>query len=164
MIIYKNGDLLAPENNLDIIAHQVNCMGIMGGGIAKTIRTTWPRVYEIYKAHCEKYSPEYLLGRVQFVRPHFQTLEGEMNYPIAVANIFSQQNISKQGEQATDYKALNDALWNIAETMREKEWKTIGLPYGIGCGLGGGDWSIVEEFIENSFGMDPDLTCYIYKL
>ena len=29
--------------------------------------------------------------------------------------------------------------------------KTVAFPWGIGCGLAGGDWNIVKPMIENVF-------------
>ena len=47
MIKYKIGDLLtAPQK---CIAHQVNCQGVMGSGVAKAIRNEYPKVYKEYK-------------------------------------------------------------------------------------------------------------------
>ena len=35
-IIYKTGNILDAQT--DVIAHQVNCQGVMGAGLAKQIR------------------------------------------------------------------------------------------------------------------------------
>jgi len=42
-----NRDLLTIESG--IIAHQVNCQGKMGAGLALKIRKKYPQVYEYYK-------------------------------------------------------------------------------------------------------------------
>lgn len=50
------GDILTPNKALSyhpIICHQVNCKGVMGGGLAKQIRDVYPNVYYIYKRKCE---------------------------------------------------------------------------------------------------------------
>ena len=44
-IIY--GDILNITEG--IIRQQVNCMGVMGSGLAKQIRNKYPRVYQKYK-------------------------------------------------------------------------------------------------------------------
>lgn len=43
MIKIVNGDLL--QSNLSLIAHQTNCLGVMGAGIAKAIKNKWSIVY-----------------------------------------------------------------------------------------------------------------------
>ena len=37
------GDLL--DARVDMIFHVTNCMGVMGGGIAKSIKNKWPKVF-----------------------------------------------------------------------------------------------------------------------
>jgi O-acetyl-ADP-ribose deacetylase (regulator of RNase III) len=45
-----DGDLL--DQKTDVIAHQVNCLGVMGAGVALQIKNKWPEVYEGYKNFC----------------------------------------------------------------------------------------------------------------
>ena len=52
-IVYKEGNLLDAQT--DVIAHQVNCQGVMGSGVAKQIRDKWPRVYDSYVTYCYDY-------------------------------------------------------------------------------------------------------------
>lgn len=50
MIEVVNGDLL--QSNLPLIAHQTNCLGVMGAGIAKAIKNKWNSVYTQYANYC----------------------------------------------------------------------------------------------------------------
>ena len=49
-----------------ILCHQVNCIGLMGAGLALQIRNKWPNVFSKYREHCEQFMthPEMLLGHV----------------------------------------------------------------------------------------------------
>jgi len=40
----------------------------------------------------------------------------------------------------------------------------IGMPYKIGCGLGGGDWNVVETMIKELFENNDDFRLIICKL
>ena len=51
MIKFKKGDILKAEEK--VIIHQTNCLGIMGGGLAKQIREQHPKVYKEYKKLCD---------------------------------------------------------------------------------------------------------------
>ena len=70
---YYNGDLL--ESGCDYICHQVNCQGVMGSGIAKSIREKWPVVFEKYKVFLDNpfwgagtgCHQVYPLGQIQYV-------------------------------------------------------------------------------------------------
>ena len=40
--------------------------------------------------------------------------------------------------------------------------QVVGLPYGISCGLAGGNWKIIKAIIEDIF-LDSTIECYIVK-
>ena len=95
-----NGDIT--KCNADIIAHQVNCKFVMGGGVALALRKRWPVVYkkylEIGKLYTNKPSNEWL-GVCQIV---------EIDQNRYVANLFGQDNLG-YGKCFTDYSALETA-------------------------------------------------------
>lgn len=68
MVVYKNGDILNATEN--IICHQVNVEGVMGGGLAKQIASAYPKVLINYKQLCKcfEYDYEKLKGFYQFIR------------------------------------------------------------------------------------------------
>ena len=63
MITIHEGDLLA--SNCEVICHQTNCMGAMGGGIARVIRDTYPEAYYALKQRFERGAA--FVGEVDFV-------------------------------------------------------------------------------------------------
>ncbi|TYP69721.1 macro domain-containing protein [Paenibacillus methanolicus] len=143
----KAGDLLQAAEH--VIGHQVNCQGVMGSGVAKSIRAQFPEAYEAYLELCSRTSNEELLGRCQMV----QTPDGKH-----VANLFGQFNYGRQPKLYTDYDALRQALSQLKGYARERGL-TVALPYQIGCGLANGDWSIVEAMINEIFE-DYEVTLY----
>ena len=60
MVKYVNCDIF--YMNVDIIGHQVNLHGIMGGGVAREIKERFPDVYEEYREIC--LSESGLLGKM----------------------------------------------------------------------------------------------------
>ena len=90
-IIY--GNLL--ESNANLICHQVNCLGVMGSGVALQIKNKWPIVFAEYRNLWEKYKNNipYLLGMAQKV---YLKEESEFNQdPMYVINMFAQINYGK---------------------------------------------------------------------
>jgi O-acetyl-ADP-ribose deacetylase (regulator of RNase III) len=163
MIKIVEGDILQAAE--DIIGHQVNCKGVMGAGLAKQIKNKYPNVYEEY-VHLIKWAKEEykrghsktdrLLSACQFVdTPDNKT----------IANIFGQEGYGR-GSIQTDYVALKKSLWSIKETVTNPyntlHNKTVALPYGIGCGLAGGDWNIVHSIIAEVFS-DYEVTLYKFN-
>jgi O-acetyl-ADP-ribose deacetylase (regulator of RNase III) len=151
---YINGDILTrneDESREVIVCHQVNCMGVMGAGLAKQIRDKFPGVYQNYKEKCELIKIGFGgLGDVQF------NICGDYNY--IIANVFGQYHYGR-GKQYTDYDALHKAFSKIHDGFRNA---TIRIPYRMGCGLGGGDWDVVLGIISDTLaGMDVEIWHYI---
>lgn len=130
-----DGDVTEVE--CDVILHQVNCKGVMGSGVALTIKQKFPEVYEEYSSYVrEQYhrASYYLLGALQMCR----TSRG--NY---VANLFGQDGYG-YGKQHTDYDAIRCGLLKLNELA---VGKTVALPYKMGSDRGGGDWNKVLGII-----------------
>ena len=149
MIKIVDGDILQASE--DIIAHQVNCMGVMGGGIAKQIKEKYPNVFDQYRKFFvnNKFTA---LGKCQIV-------EAENNKYIA--NIFGQYNYGTNKQQ-TDYKALEEALFSLKVSAKDNNM-SVAIPYNIGCGLAGGSWSFVYNMIEEVFH-DYDVVLYRWEV
>ena len=131
------GDAVAAlqRGDIDILGHQVNLRGVMGAGIARQIKGVFPRAFTAYSEAIA--ASDLALGDVQLVQV------GDSRW---VANIAGQQGIGR-GRRQTDYQALSAALRKLAD-FTEGTALRVGLPFGIGCGLAGGDWPVVSRTIE----------------
>ena len=140
MLHYVTGDLLDPK--FTIFCHQVNCQGVMGGGVAKQIKNKYPNVFAAYQTRCriQKENNKPLLGKVQWVK----TPDGRL-----CANMFAQDRYGHD-KCYTDYFAFRDCLINIIHTIEEYDMPAgvIAFPYKIGCGLAGGNWNVILPMIE----------------
>ena len=153
MVKVVKGNLIDARE--DIIVHQVNCHGVMGSGVALAIREKWPIVYKWYKKRCDAmknlHMEEVLLGETHWCRV----------YDKWIVNLFGQLDYGRDGKQYTNYEALRRGLTDIADhAQRYKE--SVAMPYGIGCGAGGGDWEgVVEPMIVDIFSaFGVDVTFY----
>lgn len=128
------GDLL--DLTEGIICHQVNCQRVAGAGLALQIRNKWPEWYDGFLA----YTPRLGDAMLWAVEPK-----------LIVASLYAQKFYGK-GLQ-TNYFAFDTALLRLRQRMRESyfETKQVYMPYGIGCGLAGGDWNVIEPLIEKYF-------------
>lgn len=150
MITIIEGDILNAKE--DIIAHQVNCQGVMGAGLAKQIKNKYYNSFLTYKHACDGVSDKNdLLGSIRRYREE----DGKV-----ICHIFSQLNYGRAKRQ-TDYEALRNGLKKLEIIARNND-KTVALPYGIGCGLAGGDWDIVYKIIDEVF-KDYEVTLYKFK-
>jgi len=154
MIKIVCGNILNADE--DIIGHQVNCKGVMGAGLTKQIRNTYPHVYDDYKTLCENTkNKSSLLGHVQCVKINKDEIFGKI-----IANIFAQEKYGRNSVH-TNYTALREGLEKLRALVTSKHFynKSIALPYYIGCGLAGGDWNEVYGIIEDVFS-DYEVTLY----
>lgn len=137
-MICVKGDVL--QTPFQIIAHQVNCKGVMGAGLAKQIRKNYPNLYNAYKFYCNGANLGDCFG--------WYTHDGHY-----IMNIFAQDDYGRD-KVYTNYEAMRTAFFNGIDTFRqaadiyEKDVQlTIAIPYMIGCGLAGGDWDKVQKIL-----------------
>ena len=138
-VIEITGDALS--NDADILLHQVNLQGVMGGGIAYHIAKKFPNVEKEYKEYANK-----KLGEVLFVETN----------SYVVGNCFSQTHNFN-----TDYDALKMCLDKVVIYMKDKHFKSIAIPYKYGCGIANGDWDTVYGIFKDKF---KDFDLKVYKL
>lgn len=142
--IFKN---ITPHS---VILHQTNCLGVAGAGIAQEIKNRYPGWFDSYAEHCRQYAPSALLGSF-----HIYDVPGA---DAKICSVFGQNGIGRERRQ-TDYVAWKNALPEIVfqlETRRAAGdiW-TVRAPYGIGCGLGGGDWRVMKDLFDYYAGYSP---------
>lgn len=153
MLIYKTGDLL--NFPATYICQQVNCMGVMGAGLAKQIALRWPIVKERYREYCKNIPLERRLGKCQII-PVGDMID--MQKTQYVVNLFGQYDFGREDKLYTRYSALYAALRTLRKRIRPNE--TVAFPYGIGCGLANGDWNTVGAAIDSAFS---DMDVYIVR-
>lgn len=79
-----------------------------------------------------------------------------------IANLFAQNSYGR-GIRQTDYNAMKECFKMLRDSVLDGRHagKSIALPHGIGCGLAGGDWGMVESIIDETLS-ECDVS--IYKL
>jgi O-acetyl-ADP-ribose deacetylase (regulator of RNase III) len=142
-----DGDLL--DQKTDVIAHQVNCLGVMGGGVALQIRNKYPEVYEGYKNFCHNELSRIGTAQSKYLLGKCMVCISDDGSPV-VANLFGQDRCDGNGRM-TKYDAVYDALVNLRRIMENHKWKSVAFPYGMSCGLGGGSWNIIYAMICDVF-------------
>ena len=136
------GNLLT-DSQVQVIAHQANCQCVFGAGIAASIRQMYPEAYQADINADNK--DQNFLGNISYV-----VREGN---PRAIFNLYG-QNLTSRTNRMTNYEALYSALVLMrskVDALFVDAPPTIGFPHGMGCGLGGGDFRIVERLIEVVF-------------
>lgn len=128
---------------LDAFIHQANCFCTMGSGVAKSVRETYPEVYE---ADCKTVKGDKnKLGTFSFAK----TYDGKIGF-----NLYSQYDFGYDGKCRTNYEAIKTGLLRIRDYLLMNITPApfrVGIPYKMGCVRGGGSWDKVYEIIKESF-------------
>lgn len=157
MITEITGDLLDlfDKGEVKIIVHQANCFHTMGSGIAKFIRERYPAAYE---ADCKTAK-----GDIKKLGTYSAASVGGQR----IINLYSQfkfGTVFSTGERDTRYDAMYDGLKTLRDKLNKVGWKgKIGVPWKMGCNLGGGSWLIVRAILEDLFA-DEDIELVIVRL
>lgn len=150
MVDYRHGNLFM--SNCKIFCHQTNCRGAMGRGIAASVRALYPRAYHELQLR-------YSLGLAELGEIDFCCCwDAEAKDDRFIVNMYSQDNYFpvNKGIVFTDYVAFRKCCRRIKHEIY-RYWPNstdkikIGFPSHIGCGLAGGDWTIVRQIIEEEF-------------
>lgn len=142
-IKYVKGNLLeAPEK---FILHGCNMQGRYGSGVAKQIKAKYPSAFTAYKLAIDG---GMALGTVSWAEQE----DGKL-----IMNGLTQQYYGrKAGEVYVSYEALRSVMINVCwfanmhrlhNKIPEEYIMAVAMPK-IGAGLGGGDWNIISEIIE----------------
>ena len=148
MIRFKTGDILAED--AEAIVNTVNCVGVMGRGIALQFKKAFPDNFKTYAAACDR--KEVLPGRM-FV---FET--GRLANPRYIIN-FPTKRHWRGKSRIEDIKLGLEAL---AQEIRTRKIHSIAVP-PLGSGLGGLDWSQVRPMIEEALSDFHDLNIVVYE-
>lgn len=133
MIEYKNGDIL--REDVEAIVNTVNCVGIMGRGLALQFKNKFPQNFKEYQLACT--NKEVQLGKM------FVHQTGQLINPKYIIN-FPTKGHWKQNSKIED---ISNGLDDLITIIEKYSIKSIAIP-PLGSGLGGLDWKMVKKLIE----------------
>ncbi|BCG58085.1 type II toxin-antitoxin system antitoxin DNA ADP-ribosyl glycohydrolase DarG [Paenibacillus sp. URB8-2] len=147
MIEYKKGNLLEAE--AEALINTVNCVGVMGKGIALQFKQAFPGNFKEYAKACKN---NLVMPGKMFVVP-----TGYMLNPKYIIN-FPTKRHWKEKSKIEDIKS---GLIDFIDTIKENGIKSVAVP-PLGCGNGGLDWNQVKPLIEASAQEVPDVLFMVY--
>lgn len=139
MLKQINGDIFTTQRHA--IGHGVNLHGVMGSGIAKTVKTLYPAVFPPYQRAC-----------------HSGLLTTGGMLPVEVAKDRWILNMASQDKPGANARLdwLEDSLDAALHFVNMKNLDGLALPR-IGAGIGGLEWDDVLEIIEKKSEEFPEL-------
>ena len=144
----KSGDLL--KENSEAIVNTVNCVGVMGKGIALQFKQRWPQNFKDYEAACKR--DEIKPGKM-FIHDL-----GEWAKPRFIINFPTKAHW--RGDSKIEY--IESGLRDLVSQVKRLNIKSIALP-PLGCGNGGLDWDDVKRLIFAAFRDYPDVEVNLFE-
>jgi len=149
MTIYvTHGNFL--EADAEALVNTVNCVGVMGKGIALQSKKAFPDNYDAYARACRRGEVE--PGRVLV----FETKQ--MFGPRYIINVPTKRHWKDRSR----YEDIAAGLNSLVDEIRSRRIKSVAVP-PLGCGLGGLDWTMVRPMIEEAFSQLPELEVHLYE-
>ena len=136
MIERTRGNILTDD--AEALVNTVNCVGVMGKGIALQFKKAFPENFKAYEAACRR--EEVKPGRM-FV---FET--GQLFNPRYIINFPTKRHWRGKSR----YEDISSGLQALVWEVRERKIRSIAIP-PLGSGLGGLKWSRVKTMIEAAF-------------
>ncbi len=141
------GDLLLSD--CPVLAQQCNCVTVRSHGLSAQIAMRFPWA-DIYKQRSA------LPGRNRARTPSVPgTIQLSKHDGRTIVHLFAQLCPGRSGQFSRVYNIGNDTpearLKYFASCLRALDaykFDLVAMPYGIGCGLAGGDWAKYEELLQ----------------
>ena len=149
-IDYRTGDLL--DADAEALVNTVNCVGVMGKGVALQFKKRFPDNFKRYSRACkrEKVQPGHM-----FV---FDTGRPDSK-PKYIIN-FPTKRHWRAKSRVDD---VEDGLADLADQIRKRKIRSIAMP-ALGCGHGGLEWEEVRSLIERELGdLSADVQIAVFE-
>jgi len=130
MIQYTKGDLLKAD--ADALVNTVNCVGVMGKGIALQFKMAFPENFIQYYKACQ--NKDVRIGRMFITKQLFK--------PKYIINFPTKEHWKE--ESKLEY--ISRGLIDLKEKIKDLKIKSIAIP-PLGAGLGGLNWPDVKNLI-----------------
>lgn len=148
MIEFTSGDILKDDS--EAVVNTVNCVGVMGRGIALQFKNAWPENFKAYAAACKR-------GEVQPGRMFlFET--GLLTPPRYIINFPTKRHWRGKSR----IEDIEIGLTVLAEMIRVNNIRSIAVP-PLGSGLGGLEWMEVRARIEDALQTLVDVRVRVYE-
>jgi O-acetyl-ADP-ribose deacetylase (regulator of RNase III) len=143
MLEFTQGDMF--EAKADIRVNTVNCVGVMGAGVALAFKQRYPEMFKEYQHACKS-------GQVRPGHMHvWKSLSGDwiVNFPT-----------KRDWREPSRYEDIDAGLDDLRRYLSTVGGVTVALP-ALGCGHGGLDWARVSGMIRDKLdGVDAHVLIF----
>jgi O-acetyl-ADP-ribose deacetylase (regulator of RNase III) len=148
MIHLVSGNLL--EAHAEALVNTVNCVGVMGKGIALQFKQAFPENFKDYASACQK-------GKVRIGKMFVHTTD-RMFHPKYIINFPTKRHWKAESRLDDIELGLKD----LVRVIKDLDIASIAVP-PLGSGLGGLNWDEVKRRIIDVLNDIPDVEVLLYE-
>lgn len=141
MLEFVKGDFF--DYDADIRINTVNCVGVMGAGVALAFKNKYPEMFKEYVKICKS-------GELKPGKPVSWSNEDMFSAGITIINFPTKDHWRRPSE----YEYVENGLKWLANYLLDKKDKVVTLP-ALGCGHGGLKWEEVKVLIHTYLEKSP---------
>ena len=143
----RYGDIF--ETQCEAIVNPVNCVGVMGKGLAKVFRSRYPENYRAYQAACLQH--QVIVGQMFITQVEMDSyLRYIINFPT-----------KHHWSNPSQLEYIEDGLRNLKESLVLLKIRSVAIP-ALGCGCGALSWDQVAPRIVDCLGDLDDVYVELY--
>lgn len=148
MITYRNGDILKDES--EALVNTVNCVGVMGRGLALQFKVSYPGNFKEYAIACKRGG----------VRPGEMLVyeTNELTGPRYIINFPTKRH----WREKSHIEDIKTGLKALTEVLHHRQIHSVAIP-PLGSGLGGLNWADVRPLIEVAMSALPHVHVTVYE-
>lgn len=147
MIAYKSGDIFAED--ADALVNSVNCVGVMGRGIALQFKKRYPENFKAYKKACDRKEVE--PGRMFVFKTGRMSPRFIINFPT-----------KRHWRGKSRIEDIESGLAALVREIRERGIESIAVP-ALGSDLGKLNWADVKARINAALSPLADVNVIVLE-
>ncbi len=148
MLEYLRGDIFSSK--AEALVNPVNCVGVMGKGLALAFKQRFPSNYQYYRKTCNDGGLK--LGQVlTYVRTSPDLPKYLINFPT-----------KGHFRSSSRLQDIESGLVALAAEVSGRQIGSLAVP-ALGCGLGGLDWAQVRPQIEAYLAPLSDCQIWVFE-
>lgn len=140
-------DLSIFDVSAEVLVNPVNCIGVMGAGLAKEFAWRYPAMLKEYKAACTA------------KRLKIGTIHTWSDGKVCVINLPTKIKWTERAE----YSHVETGMKELVKFLLKSDYRKVAIPR-LGCGLGKLDWGTVKAIVLRHAEMLPDdFVVYLFE-
>ena len=141
--VIRNSDIF--KSQCQTIVNTINCVGVMGKGLALEMKKQYPQMFDKYKGLCDKGLLD--IGKLWLYKDEEKWI---LNFPT-----------KKDWRNPSEYSFIEYGMQKFIETYQSKSITSIAFPM-LGCNNGGLDKDLVLEIMTKYLVKCDNLIVEIY--